>query len=124
MDLMKKKLITDFFDADEIDRSIAKMAVEIEYGVPVLRGIIKDFIREDIRTIDAGTYKVLIEKAKELDEINKKAKENIVNGVKAEDEIDKRNLDLRLLREDHQRWHRELLIIQNLMNNKGWFHIE
>ena len=124
VNVLKKKIIDSFFEAYEIDKTIAKQQVSLEVGVPILRRFVKDYLREDIRLLDESTFKVLMQKVDALNKRNAEEKERIARKVVVDDEMDERNLKIRLLGEDHDRWHQELVIIQTIMSNKRWFDIE
>ena len=124
MDLMKRKLIVDFEKAWDLSSSINLGQLDMEYGVKKLRDHIVHFIHPEIKILDAGTLNVLLKSSTELSEINKKKKHDIRNRTKVDDSIDERNLRLRLIYEDYQRWHQELLLIQELMDRKQWYKTE
>lgn len=121
MPVMLRKLLEDFANANAIDNSIITRQLDIESGVEILRDMIKK-VRDDIKTLDETTiWKNLNEKILELDNTNMLRKKKIQEGTTTNDSIDKRHLELLLLREDHQRYKQELVIIQNLCYRKGWF---
>jgi len=120
MPVMQQKLIQDFFDADEIDRLIAKKQLDIDPGVEILKDLIKK-VRDDIRIMDEEKSKLLDGKNKELNEKNTIRKKELENKLLAADSIDERNKRRRLLQEDYNRYKQEMLIIQEICYRKGWF---
>ena len=124
MDLMKRKLIVDFEKAWELSSAISLGQLDLEFGVPKLRSYILDFIHPEIRILEAATLDVLKEKSEKLASVNKKHKEEIRGKTRVDDSIDDRNLKLKLLSEDYKRWHRELLLIQEIMDRKQWYQAE
>jgi hypothetical protein len=121
MPVMIRKLLEDFANANAIDNSIITKQLDIETGVEILRDMIKK-VRDDIKTLDETViWKNLESKIKELDNTNIIRKKKLQENVTPNDSIDKRHLELSLLREDHQRYKQELVIIQNLCYRKGWF---
>ena len=117
-------MLDSFFEASEIDKAIAKQQVSIEAGVPVLRRFIKDYVREDIKLLDSATYDVLMEQVDQLNKRNAEVKQRLDDRIIADDEIDERNLKLKKLQTDHERWHQELVNIQTIMCNKQWFDVD
>lgn len=124
MDLMKQKLLRTFFETWEIDKGIASGQISFEDGVPVLRRMIRDFIRPDIKIIDENSYTVLLESVKKINDLNQQRKQEISQLIRVDDDMDKRNLDLKLITEDFNRWHKELLLIQELFDRKQWFIVD
>lgn len=120
MPVMQQKLIQDFFDADEIDRLIAKKQLDIDPGVEILKDLIKK-VRDDIRIMDEEKSKILEAKNKELNEKNTIRKKELESKLLASDSIDERNKRRRLLQEDYNRYKQEMLIIQEICYRKGWF---
>ena len=120
MPVMKQKLIQDFFDADEIDRLIAKKQIDIDPGVEILKDLITK-VRNDIRILDEEANRTLNNKNKELDNKNLLRKKELEEKLPAYDSIDERNKRRRILQEDYNRYKQEMLIIQDLCYRKGWF---
>jgi len=124
LDLMKRKLIVDFEKAWEFSSAIGLGSIELESGVPKLRSFIVDFIHPEIKILDEKTLEVLVNKSKELANINAHKKEEIKQKTRVDDSIDERNLKLKILAEDYKRWHKELLLIQEIMDRKQWYQAE
>lgn len=121
MPVMKEKLIRDFFEADAIDKLIIKGQVDLETGIFVLKDMIS-YIRHDVSTMDKEAYKLLEKEIHALDGLNIKRKEEIkAKTPEPEDSVEKRQLDNKLLKADHNKYKREMLFIQNLCYKKGWF---
>lgn len=120
MPVMQQKLIQDFFDADEVDRLMAKKQIDIDPGVDILKDLIKK-VREDIRIMDEDTKGKLDIKIKELNDKNMVRKKELETKILVNDSIDERNKRRRLLQEDYNRYRQELVIIQELCYRKGWF---
>lgn len=120
MPIMKQKLVQDFFEADEIKKLITKKQLDIDPGVEVLNDMLKN-IRDDIDTMDKEAKTVLDNKNKELGKINAERKKHHETTTEVNDTIDQRNLDRKKLLEDFDRCKRELLFIQNIAYEKGWF---
>ena len=119
--VMINKLVNDFFEADGVNKYILKQQIQLEEGIPIIREMIQD-IKDDIEILDQETSNKLNEKIKEINLTNNARKTEIKNQLgKPEDSIDERNLKLKLLKEDHQKYRRVLTIIQNLSYRKGWF---
>lgn len=124
MSVMEEKFVKDFLEAQEVDKLISKQGIDFIDGLFILKDMIK-YVREDIKILDKDTYKKLEEMNAQLDDINKKRKENIKHRYKdAEDEEEKDFIHLKLLKEDHEKYKKELFFIQKLGYNKGWFNIE
>jgi len=120
MPVMKQKLIADFFEAVAVDRAITKNEISLEDGILILEDMIK-YVRDDIKTLDESGYNELVEKGKNLSALNTQRKNKIKENQKPEDSIDERNFKRKLLKEDHNRFKRELVHIQDICYKKGWF---
>ena len=121
MPIMNQKLVKDFFEAVEVDRAITKQQLDVETGIPILRDMIQ-YILEDINTKDQAAKKTVDLKIKELDSTNKERKDSIKNRIGDPDNtIDDRNIKIYLLKEDHNKYKQELVVIQDLCYKKGWF---
>lgn len=118
---MISKLIHDFFEADNVNKLIIKKQIPLEEGIPILSDMIQDIV-DDFEIIDQEANSKLTEKTKELNQANnvRKAEIKKLSGL-PEDDIDERNLKLKLLKEDHQKYRRMLTIIQDISYRKGWF---
>jgi len=121
MPVMKEKLIRDYFEAHEVDKLITKRQLDIDTGVSILGEMI-NYIKKDIETLDQETNQELNKKVKELDVINIQRKEDIKKRLgEPEDDIEKRNFERELLKEDHKKYRKIMNIIQNLSYRMGWF---
>lgn len=121
MPVMKQKLVNDFFEADNVDKLIVKGQLDIETGIPILKEM-TEYIVEDITTLDESARKLLDDKIKALDKANIERKDSITKQFgNPGDDIDDRNIKRVLLREDHRKYKKMLVIIQNLCYRKGWF---
>ncbi len=122
MPVLKQKLVMDFFEATAVDRNITKGTILLEDGIVALKEMIQ-FVKDDIKTLDEKAYEELEKKSKELTQLNIQHKDKIRERMKTitEDSIDERNLKRKLLKEDQNRYKRELVLIMNLCYNKGWF---
>lgn len=120
MPVMIRKLLEDFSNANAIDNSLITRQIDIENGVDIFSDMIKK-VRMDIKTLDEQAYNTLEQKVKELDEQNILRKNQIKNKTVTNDSIERRQLELKLLREDHGRYKQELVIMQNICYKKGWF---
>ena len=119
--VMKEKIITDFFDAINIDKAITRNEVDIVTGTLMLKDMIS-YIRKDIETLDEDAKKKLDIAITKLDKTNNERKEKLKErSLPPEDGIDERILKARLLKEDHRRYRQELFFIQDLAYKKGWF---
>lgn len=121
MPVMKQKLINDFFEADNVDKLLVKGQLDVETGIPILNNMIS-YVIEDIGTMDEEAKKHLDVKLKELDKTNIDRKNSISKQFgEPEDDLTDRNIKRILLKEDHKKYKKTLLIIQNLCYRKGWF---
>ena len=119
--VMKEKIITDFFDAVEIDKSITRNELDLVTGTLMLKDMLS-YIRKDIETLDEDAKKKLDNAIVKLDQTNKERKDKLKErSIPPEDGIDERILKSRLLKEDHRRYRQELFFIQDLAYKKGWF---
>lgn len=121
MDLMKQKLIRTFFETWEIDKLIATGQLPLDEGVPVLRNMVKEYLRPDIKLIDSNAYNALMEAVNQVSITHKEHKQMLNKNIRTDDEIDERNKYLKLLAEDHNRYHKELKLMQELFDRKQWF---
>ena len=78
-------------------------------------------VLDDIDILDEETKKIIDEKIKQLNVTNNARKDEIKKNSPVEDNIDDRNLKLKLLREDHMKYRHMLKIIQKICHRKGWF---
>ena len=114
MPVMKEKLIRDYFEAHEVDKLITKRQLDIDMGVSILGEMI-GYIKKDIETLDQETHEELNKKVKELDVINMQRKEEIKKRLgEPEDDIEKRNFERELLKEDHKKYRKIMNIIPGL----------
>jgi predicted RNA methylase len=121
MPVMKQKLVEDFLETDRISKLITTGQLDVEMGVEVLGNMI-EYVRNDIKTLDQEAYIKLDAVIKELGAVNKNRKEQIRAKVKEPDDVlDERNLKRKLLLEDFYKFKQEILAIQNLAFNRGWF---
>jgi ABC-type phosphate/phosphonate transport system substrate-binding protein len=119
--VMKEKIITDFFDAVDIDKAITRNEIDIVTGTLMLKDMLS-YVRKDIETLDEEAKKKFDDAIVKLDKTNKERKEKLKEkGIPPEDGIDERILKSRLLKEDHRRYRQELFFIQDLAYKKGWF---
>lgn len=118
--IMISKLIRDFFDATEVDKAIALEQISMENGIFKFKDMIQ-YVRDDVYTVDQDAYKILEKEIRLLGEQNVKMKEEEKKNNPPRDDVDRRNLDLRLLQLDYKKYKKELLFIQNLIYKKGWF---
>ncbi len=124
MSIMEEKFVKDFLEAQEVDKMISKQSVDFVDGLFILKDMMV-YVREDIKILDPNTMKKLQETNKKLDDINTERKDAIKLKYKdAEDEEEKDFIHLKLLREDHEKYKKELFFIQKIGYNKGWFDIE
>ena len=119
--VMEKKLVNDFFEADGINKLLIKKQIMLEDGIPILKEMIQDVI-DDFEILDQEAFTVLSNKVKDLNQKNNIRKIEIKKQTAdPEDSIDERNLKLKLLKEDHGKYRRIITIIQKLAYKKGWF---
>ena len=119
MGMMQQKTVQDFLEACAIDKRMTQGLISLEDGVIILEDMIK-YVRDDIKTLDEAARKELDGKNKELIAINKQRKDQIRNSDASADPIDERNLKRKLLKEDHNRFKKELVNIQGICYRKGW----
>lgn len=118
---MQQKLVKDFFEAIEVDRLITKGQLDIEIGIPILKDMIQ-YVIEDINTMDEKTKTSLDISLNQLDKNNMERKDSIKQKIgEPDNSIDERNIKRRLLSEDHNKYKKTLVFIQELCYKKGWF---
>lgn len=121
MPIMKDKFVKDYFEAVEIDKMITRQQISIDEGVHILNNMIK-YVREDIKTLDKEVFSNLCALTKKLEGVGEERKKDIFNQFpKPEDTIEKREFEMRLLREDHEKLKKELFLIQDIAYRQGWF---
>jgi hypothetical protein len=119
--IMTQKLIQDFLETDEITKQITKGQIDIAIGVDILKDMIK-YVRNDIKILDKDAYTKLENIIKELGTTNQQRKEQIKKELKEpEDSMDEMVLKRHLLREDLMKYKQEMIAIQEIAYNKGWF---
>lgn len=119
-DVMKTKLINDYFEADEINRAITKKQIDLEAAIPILNDLVK-YVENDIKLMSEDAYKKIENKKTILDETNKETKKKIEENTIVDDSEDERNLKLRKLREDHKKLDRYMTLLLEICYRKGWF---
>ncbi len=124
MVIMEEKFVKDFLEAQEVDKEISRQAIDFVDGVFILKEMIK-YVREDIKTLDVLAKKDLDKILDKLNEINVERKEVIKKRYKEpEDDEEKDFIHIKLLREDHEKYKKELFYIQSLGYRKGWFDLD
>ena len=124
MSVMEEKFVKDFLEAQEVDKMLSKQTIDFVDGIYILKEMIQ-YVREDIKILDVKAREKLDDVRKKLNEINKERKDIIRKRYKdPEDEEEKDFIHIKMLREDHEKYKKELFYIQNLGYKKGWFNIE
>jgi len=110
----------DFLQADDFSISL-EIGQRTLNDVSILRGLVER-IRDDIDILDQGIKKELDSKNEELNKINKEKKKTIDTFGKdyVEDDFDLNDMKYFKLKEDFERYKKELAIIKKIGYERGW----
>ena len=110
----------DFLQADEFSIAL-EIGQRTLNDVSILHGLVER-IRDDIDILDQEIKKELDIKNSELNKINKEKKEAINTFGKeyVEDDFDLNDIKYFKLREDFERYKKELAIIKKIGYERGW----
>lgn len=117
---LKQKLQQDFLDCITVDKGIVLGTIPKESGTLILFDLI-DYVKSDIATMDKVSWEILMKAEQSIKAQNEKDKLALYGNRRAKDSSEKRELDVKMLREDYKTCKAMLYFIQNLCYEKGWF---
>jgi hypothetical protein len=120
MNFLEKKLQDDFMDCVRLDKAILLGQVSKDQGTMMLFDLI-DYVKQDIATLDEKSWDILQDAEKEILEEVAIKKDQIEMDRKTKDAGERREKEMRLLREDYLACKVILQFCQQLCYQKGWF---